>query len=1058
MFNFDIKSLFLKCKKPRVFKSVLIFVLSILFCLQSSAQSVYIDFGQNRIQYRNINWKVYPGNSNVRVLYYENNSVLAKLVQQIAQEELQEIEHILSYKSAGLIQLLAFASMNDYRQSNIGYSNPQWNTGGYTVFPNDAGSLSFSGDYRDLRIQIRKNLSDIVLREMIYGGTLHDRFERMRTPALPYWFTSGLSEFIANGWTAEDESNMRDVSSMKTFSNFNLLSTEQQTQAGKSVWRFIIEKFGIEALPGILFIARYTNSAEIGILFHTKKTLSGFFNDWSSFYQDALLLEVQSKMPEGATSIPRKLYGKNITSMALNSNGTKVAIVTNDHGKYKLWVHDLKSASTQLLSTGGQKVLNQITDYQFPRVKWKNNRLFLMHYQKGRYQFNVKNSGGKTLFTYDFSEFESVYDFDVSANGDTVLVGAVKNNQADLYLGVFTAGKFSYKALTHDFDFESSPVIGRNKILFVKHQPGIENKQQSQQNLFEITKGGQRALTNIAGINKLSDPIIYNDSVVGFLSDHSGMKNAWAVQLKSGALSAQTNYRRTIISQQVSADNKFLIELLRVNGVNTLFTSVLSENPFEETVEIKTLPWKQYWSNPDSILNLKHNKGFRQVFRMQNDSTVVQTIDSINRNFRYQTGFEKQDFEDGQAYENGREVKPKNYTGKDFNPLLPDFILTQSDNSQFSPAYFLNDIPFDVLRNPVVMPLLKLSASDMLRNNTLEAGARINLDLTYSDYYLRAFLLRKRNEHEFYFHRRSRKFDDVGETFRQNISSTLEYKRWHPFDEKFKISGGAGFRNEISVLKASEKSTLNTDDFTGNYATLNAEMVYDNTISEGLNTPKGIRGKMSISTIQGLNVQTQITHLQADIRYYKSLYKGINLAVRCNAAYQPGKSKIVYYLGGVENWTARNQMATDVRKLQNENYPFMQWVSGIRGFSRGARIGSNFLMINSELRIPVVKMFRKLPINNEFFRNFTITGFADAGTAFTGNTPADVSNPFNTIFVSSPNYQLSVTARRNPWIAGIGFGMRTRILGYFVKYDYAWGYSENGRMPGMGYFSLGLDF
>jgi hypothetical protein len=86
------------------------------------------------------------------------------------------------------------------------------------------------------------------------------------------------------------------------------------------------------------------------------------------------------------------------------------------------------------------------------------------------------------------------------------------------------------------------------------------------------------------------------------------------------------------------------------------------------------------------------------------------------------------------------------------------------------------------------------------------------------------------------------------------------------------------------------------------------------------------------------------------------------------------------------------------------------------------------------------------------------TGFVDAGTAWVGSSPWSRDNPFNTRIIDGGAYRITVTSRRNPLIMGAGFGMRSRVLGYYLKYDYGWGLIENRWNKGMSYVTWGLDF
>ena len=45
-----------------------------------------------------------------------------------------------------------------------------------------------------------------------------------------------------------------------------------------------------------------------------------------------------------------------------------------------------------------------------------------------------------------------------------------------------------------------------------------------------------------------------------------------------------------------------------------------------------------------------------------------------------------------------------------------------------------------------------------------------------------------------------------------------------------------------------------------------------------------------------------------------------------------------------------------------------------------------------------------------------------------------------------------------PIVAGYGFGLRTKLFGYFIRADWAWGIENNVRLPSIFYLSLSLDF
>jgi len=115
-------------------------------------------------------------------------------------------------------------------------------------------------------------------------------------------------------------------------------------------------------------------------------------------------------------------------------------------------------------------------------------------------------------------------------------------------------------------------------------------------------------------------------------------------------------------------------------------------------------------------------------------------------------------------------------------------------------------------------------------------------------------------------------------------------------------------------------------------------------------------------------------------------------------------------------------------------------------------------LINSELRIPLFQYFTNQPIRSDFIRNFQVVGFADIGTAWTGTSPYSKTNSlFRKEYPGNP-IDIVVTKDIEPIVAGYGFGLRSRLLGYFMRADWAWGVDDGVVQPRIFYFSLGLDF
>ena len=68
------------------------------------------------------------------------------------------------------------------------------------------------------------------------------------------------------------------------------------------------------------------------------------------------------------------------------------------------------------------------------------------------------------------------------------------------------------------------------------------------------------------------------------------------------------------------------------------------------------------------------------------------------------------------------------------------------------------------------------------------------------------------------------------------------------------------------------------------------------------------------------------------------------------------------------------------------------------------------------------------------------------------------ANALNNQFINNGPFNIELHSQHEPIVAGYGFGLRSRILGYFVRADWAWGYEDGQVLPYEFYLSLSLDF
>lgn len=240
------------------------------------------------------------------------------------------------------------------------------------------------------------------------------------------------------------------------------------------------------------------------------------------------------------------------------------------------------------------------------------------------------------------------------------------------------------------------------------------------------------------------------------------------------------------------------------------------------------------------------------------------------------------------------------------------------------------------------------------------------------------------------------------------------------------------------------------------------EYVHDNTLNPVQNIWDGLRYKIFLDvnmplTDDKLYKGKPTLNFGFDARYYHKIYRNFIWAGRAAADFSWGPQKLIYYLGGVDGWIGPKFNGANT-PAADQTYAFQTLAVNMRGYRQNIANGNNAFVINSEFRLPVFSTFINKPINNAFIRNFQLVQFIDLGTAWNGKyngikRPGDIyTDPNSSVVVKVDAGGLG------PFAGGYGFGARSTVLGYFLKFDAGWPMKGIFRGKPVYYFALGFDF
>ncbi|MEL7421921.1 MAG: hypothetical protein AAFN81_02970 [Bacteroidota bacterium] len=373
--------------------------------------------------------------------------------------------------------------------------------------------------------------------------------------------------------------------------------------------------------------------------------------------------------------------------------------------------------------------------------------------------------------------------------------------------------------------------------------------------------------------------------------------------------------------------------------------------------------------------------------------------------------------------------------------------------------------------------LLKANFKDLFEDYVVEGGMRLPTTFNGTEYFL-IFHSRKRRLDRFYaVYRRNQRFSEEGESFvpwrRENNVVLGQYGVRYPLDIFQSLRATATIRRDRVQYLATDQTALEDAPAPDRTQRIGArfEYVFDNTLDLALNLRQGTRLKVYTEYYKTFSASLDPSFsfdfargflgvAGIDARHYLKIDKRSILAFRLAGAVSFGQDRILYYLGGTDNWLLPE--FNNTIPLPPEEPGFVTLANNLRGFNLNIRNGNSYVLTNVEARIPIFRYFSER-IRSPFFRNFQLIGFFDAGTAWSGPDPYGDENPLNTTtFPENPTVFTPVSARvvyfRDPLVFSYGVGARALLFGYMVRLDYGWGYETRRVQEPKLHISLGMDF
>ncbi len=1001
------------------------------------------NFGQNKIQYKDFNWR-YLQSEHFDIYFYDGGYDIARFTAEVAESAYVSLSHDFQYDLAERVSIITYKSHNDFQQTNVVYSFLTEGIGGVTELFKNRVVVPYEGSYSQFRHVIHHELVHAVMNDMLYGGSIQSLVTGQVAP-VPLWFAEGIAEFESLRWDTKLDMVVRDATLTGYLPPIDFLDYFPY-QGGASVFRYIAQKYGNEKIGEILnkirgsFNFQNAFKSAIGIDF---KELT---EEWQRRMKREYWPDIADRKEPG--EIAKELTDHREdrsymnSSAAISPQGDKIIFLSNRDGKMSIYLMDvLEGKIIRKLIQGEADVNFEELHFLEPGFGWSPDGK--------KITLAAKSGDTDAIYIYDLeSRNYDEYDFDLdgifattwSPIGNEIAFVGNKDGASDIYL--FSLETEEITNITNDVFSDSDPAWSpdgqqivftsdRGEYINQKYSPGgydMHNHDFENEDIYTMNRDGS-TMQRITKTQAIEGHAIFapDGDNIAYVSEKNGISNIYLHNLSADQGWPITNLITGAfqLSWDKSAQKLVFTSFYRGGWDIYLLKDPLNMEPLK-------------LSDTEYFKRLK--KGDDVYLAYSPDKIKKAVADTLDRGEKAPMvkDFSKYVFADMNRQTEARDE---------------DIKLDQSDYKSEDGAYKVNryKIKFtpDLINGAAgystffgLQGYTQILLSDMLGNHQIYIGTNLVFDLRNSNINAQYWYLPNRIDYGlgvFHISNFFRTFNEGLLRFR-NFGASLSLSR--PFSKFTRMDFSLTWFNVN--LEYIERPDLPSDQV----RTLmpSASLVHDQ-VEWGFTGPKhGTRASVSVILSPKYAVNSiEFSTVKVDYRRYFELFSGYSLAFRLNAGTSLGRNPQKFFLGGVPNWI--NRVFKGGLKINNiEDVYFSDFITPLRGAAYYEQVGNSFGLFNAEFRFPLIP-YIQLGLPPIRLGNIQGIAFTDIGSAW------DNSTFWNATFIDETGKK-----RFKDIVMGYGIGARIFFMGFLVRFDVAWRYDLASVSKPIYYWSFGADF
>jgi Periplasmic component of the Tol biopolymer transport system len=514
-------------------------------------------FGQNKVEYKDIKWKVLD-TEHFKIYHYQGGESLADFAALVLEEAFSEFKEFFpgAIKSGEKIPVLIYVSYKDFQQTNVmPYIVPE-GVGGFTEGFKKRIVVPFAGNYEEFRHVLRHELVHAF--QFGYSRGLSGIMNQSQPPQ---WFIEGMAEYLAQPWSLRTEVYLRDL-----VVNLRLPSLEEINQYygyisyryGHAFFKFLEETYGEKAVKDFIRMGLGGN-VDLVLNRITGKNLAEVSEEFSVYIKGKVLRVFgQYVFPQDAKRITNRRDNSFMNVGAtISPDGSYIAFISDRKGRMGIWVLNLANRKLRMIQEGERSPDFENLHVLKPSLSISGGN-FLAVISQGTYSdilsiYDLRNF--KRVKRFELRGFDGAHSGELSPDGKKFVFVGYRSGIPDIFVLDVQTGDI--RNITNDEFTEDDPSwFDDSTIIFVSDKN--EEGKIGSYSIFKKTLSGREE--RVWGYRKfLKKPKRVGDRIV-FIAEYNGCANLFSFE--NGKTKILTEYFTEIGDYDVSEGGRWVMSAL----------------------------------------------------------------------------------------------------------------------------------------------------------------------------------------------------------------------------------------------------------------------------------------------------------------------------------------------------------------------------------------------------------------------------------------------------------------------------------------------------------------